>query len=108
MALLKGLLGIMEEGEGKGVELEQGKQMKVILGIEEYIPCGQGSKPFWARGVDMLGYSLNSFRFSNLSFMDTVSPRMSRVVRLQMNEEDTGRILSVSEFVEVVVFHTDS
>ncbi|KAI3447450.1 hypothetical protein Pfo_004115 [Paulownia fortunei] len=102
VALLRELLGMMEEGEGVvGVEGELGKEMEVSLGIEEYIPCGQGNKPFWARGVDMLGYSLNSFRLANLSFKDTVSPRMSRVVRLQMNAEDTGRILSTCDSKEI-------
>ncbi|KAK4432575.1 hypothetical protein Salat_1019700 [Sesamum alatum] len=95
LALLKELLGLVGKGEEEeGVEAEQGKEMEVSLGIEEYIPSGQGNKPFWARGVDMLGYSLNSLRLSNLSFKDTESPRMSRVIRLQMNAEDTGRILS--------------
>ncbi|CAN6807057.1 unnamed protein product, partial [Brassica oleracea var. botrytis] len=36
--------------------------------IEEMIPSGKGDKPFWARGIDVLGYSLNAFWFSNLSF----------------------------------------
>ncbi|KAL8505110.1 hypothetical protein ACS0TY_016351 [Phlomoides rotata] len=84
-ALLSGMLG---------VEAEDGKEMEGSLGIEDCVPSGAGNKPFWARGVDMLGYSLNSFRTANLEFKDTVSPRMSRVVRLQMNADDTARILS--------------
>lgn len=96
VALLSEMLGMMGEGE-LGVKMEDGKEMEVSLGIEDYIPCGQGNKPFWARGVDMLGYSLNSFRLANLGFKDAVSPRMSRVVRLQMSADDTNRILSVSE-----------
>ncbi|KAH6798884.1 GATA zinc finger protein [Perilla frutescens var. frutescens] len=91
-ALLSQLVAIMEEKEG--VEGESGKEMKASFTIEDCIPCGQGNKPFWARGVDMLGYSLNSFRLANLSFKDTASPRLSRVVRLRMNAEDTARILS--------------
>lgn len=86
----------MEEKEG--IEGESGKEMKMSRGIEDCIPCGQDSKPFWARGVDMLGYSLNSFRLANLSFKDTTSPRLSRVVRLRMNADDTALILSVSKF----------
>ncbi|KAK6152291.1 hypothetical protein DH2020_014926 [Rehmannia glutinosa] len=102
VGLLKELLGMMEEEEGvEIVEMDLEKANKVNVAIEEYIPCGKGNKPFWARGVDMLGYSLNSFRLSNLSFEDTVSPRMSRVVRLQMNEEDTGRILSSCNSKEI-------
>ncbi|KAK6126455.1 hypothetical protein DH2020_039791 [Rehmannia glutinosa] len=102
VGLLKELLGMMEEEEGvEIVEMDLEKANKVNVAIEEYIPYGKGNKPFWARGVDMLGYSLNSFRLSNLSFEDTVSPRMSRVVRLQMNEEDTGRILSSCNSKEI-------
>lgn len=93
-ALLSELVAVMEEKEG--IQGESAKEMKVSLGIEDCIPDGQGSKPFWARGVDMLGYSLNSFRLANLSFKDTESPRLSRVVRLRMNADDTGRILAVS------------
>ncbi|KAL2331579.1 hypothetical protein Fmac_019160 [Flemingia macrophylla] len=32
------------------------------------------NNPFWARGIDVLGYSLNALRFSNLSFQDADSP----------------------------------
>ncbi|CAN6981615.1 hypothetical protein IGI04_017522 [Brassica rapa subsp. trilocularis] len=38
--------------------------------IEEMIPSGEGDKLFWAHWMDVLGYSLNAFRFSNLSFVD--------------------------------------
>ncbi|KAL0333492.1 UNVERIFIED_CONTAM: hypothetical protein Sangu_1505400 [Sesamum angustifolium] len=99
LALLRELMGLV--GEGEGVETEHGKEVEVSLGIEEYIPNGQGNKPFWARGVDMLGYSLNSLRLANLSFKNTESPRMSRVIRLQMNAEDTCRILSSCERQEI-------
>ncbi|KAG8374102.1 hypothetical protein BUALT_Bualt11G0096000 [Buddleja alternifolia] len=102
VALLSELLGMMGEGgRGGGVEVELGKEVGVSLGIEEYIPSGEGNKPFWARGVDMLGYSLNSLRLSNFSFKDSVSPRESRVVRLKLNEEDTNQILSSCECKEI-------
>ncbi|XP_042012335.1 uncharacterized protein LOC121760783 [Salvia splendens] len=91
-ALLKELVAFMEAKQG--IQGESGKEMKVSLGIEDCIPSGQGNKPFWSRGVDMLGHSLNSFRLANLSFKDTASPRLSRVVRFKMSEEDTGKILS--------------
>ncbi|KAL3825749.1 hypothetical protein ACJIZ3_021778 [Penstemon smallii] len=92
VALLKELLGLMQ-----GVEMELGNEMEVSLGIEECIPSGEANKPFWARGVDMLGYSLNSLRLSNLDFKDTESTRVSRVVRLRLNAEETARILSSCE-----------
>ncbi|KAL1566140.1 hypothetical protein AAHA92_01781 [Salvia divinorum] len=94
-ALMSELVALMEEKEENRAEsVKENQEMEVSLGIEDCIPSGQGSKPFWARGVDMLGYSLNSFRLANLSFNDTASPRQSRVVRMRMNAEDTGRILS--------------
>ncbi|KAL3623422.1 hypothetical protein CASFOL_032238 [Castilleja foliolosa] len=99
VALLNEMLRMVDE-QG-GVELEIGKEIEVNLGIEEYVPSGQGNKPFWARGVDMLGYSLNSFRLANLEFKDTVSPRMSRVARLQMSEEETARVLSSCDAKEI-------
>ncbi|CAN4117315.1 unnamed protein product [Withania somnifera] len=92
LALLRKLLELMSEKNG-GAELEFLKKMEVGLGIEEYIPAGKASKPFWARGIDMLGYGLNSVRFSNLKFMDSVSRRGSQVVKLKLNKEETGRIL---------------
>lgn len=66
----------------------------VGLGIEDLVPRGKERKPFWARGVDMLGYSLNSFRLSNMEFVDAESARGSRVVRLRIGLEDTTRLVS--------------
>lgn len=91
-AVLRELMGMMGGGVGREIEGEG----EVNLGIEECMPSGKANKPFWARGVDMLGYSLNSFRFSNLDFVDASSPRCSQVVRLRMGADETGRVLSVS------------
>lgn len=98
LALLRKLLELVssEKEDGEGTELELLKKMEVGLGIEEYIPAGKASKPFWARGIDMVGYGLNSLRFSNLKFMDSESTRRSQVVKLQLNKEDTDRILEVN------------
>ncbi|KZV46608.1 hypothetical protein F511_39218 [Dorcoceras hygrometricum] len=103
VALLRDL---MEELKGVDGVAERGmqKEMGTSLGIEEYIPAGQANKPFWAHGVDVLGYSLNSFRFSNLNFKDTLSPRVSRVVRLQLNAEETGRLISGCKRSEIKLF----
>lgn len=84
--------------EAGGTEKELKENDEVSLGIEDLIPNGKANKPFWARGVDMLGYSLNSFRLANLEFRDTDSPRYSQVVRLQMNPQDTEKLLSVCEY----------
>ncbi|KAK4348344.1 hypothetical protein RND71_031099 [Anisodus tanguticus] len=93
LALMRKLLELMSEEDGEGAELELGENVEVGLGIEEYIPTGKANKPFWARGIDMVGYGLNSLRFSNLKFMDSESTRGSQVVKLQLNKEDTDRIL---------------
>ncbi|PON82870.1 GATA zinc finger protein [Trema orientale] len=95
-ALLRGLLSEMggECDGGGGAKRELGENGEGSLGIEEIIPKGKADKPFWARGVDMVGYSLNSFRLAKLDFKDPNSPRQSRVVRLQMNPLDTERLLT--------------
>ncbi|XP_010245495.1 PREDICTED: uncharacterized protein LOC104589017 isoform X2 [Nelumbo nucifera] len=98
VSLLNELLGLIA-GEGKedkkGIEQEVGKEDEVSLGIEALIPSGKANKPFWARGVDLLGYSLNSFRFVNLDFKDTTaSLRSSEVVSLQMDPDETRRLLT--------------
>lgn len=90
VALLKELLLLVAgRGDGGGMMKEE----KVNLAIEDLVPEGKKNKPFWARGLDVLGYSLNAFRFSNLSFVNADSPRRSRMVRLQLNAEETKRLL---------------
>lgn len=98
-ALVRGLVReLAAEGVAGGVERGVEGSGEGSLGIEELIPKGKGDKPFWARGVDMLGYSLNSFRLSNAEFADATSPRLSRVVRLKLDLQDTERLLEVSDF----------
>ncbi|KAA8518562.1 hypothetical protein F0562_016036 [Nyssa sinensis] len=94
VSLLRELLGLMGERDGERTHTELERQEEVSLGIEDYIPSGKANKPFWARGADILGYSLNSFRLANFNFRDVDSPRSSEVVRLQMSSDDTDRILS--------------
>lgn len=91
VALLKELLRLVAGRNGG-----DGREAKVNLAIEDLIPEGKTNKPFWARGLDVLGYSLNAFRFSNLSFVNVDSPRSSRMVRLQLNADETMSLLAVS------------
>ncbi|BFG38579.1 hypothetical protein CerSpe_248530 [Prunus speciosa] len=91
--LLGYLIGGTDDGEGRGIEKEIGSKGEVNSGIEDLVPSRIAKKPFWARGVDMLSYSLNSLRLTNLKFKDTKSARSSQVVRFQMNQEETQRIL---------------
>lgn len=90
MALLAGGGGGGEEGQSRNGE------NGVNLGIEDLIPKKDSWKPFWARGKDLIGYSLNGLRTHCLSFQDTDSARSSEVVRLVVDQDETNRILSVS------------
>lgn len=100
VSLLRELLEFVtaQSGYGEGVEREIEDNVGVNFGIEQLIPAGKANKPFWARGIDMLGYSLNSFRLSNLDFIDVDSPKRSQLVRLQMTPLDTQKLLAVSIF----------
>ncbi|KAJ0715547.1 putative alcohol acetyltransferase/N-acetyltransferase [Helianthus annuus] len=87
--LLKELLGlycdketVKEEGLGLG------------LAVEDCVPAGKGNKPFWLRGKDVIGYSVNSFRFSNLVVKESGVPDSTRFVRLKIGVEETDRILN--------------
>ncbi|XP_017977729.1 PREDICTED: uncharacterized protein LOC18598266 [Theobroma cacao] len=97
VALLKELLELVGGGRSKVEEIAKGndeQEVELSLGIEDLIPSGKANKPFWARGVDMLGYSLNSFRLANLNFVDANSARRSQVVRLQMNPDETDGLVA--------------
>ncbi|ONH96038.1 hypothetical protein PRUPE_7G103700 [Prunus persica] len=95
VSLLREVVGLMGGGdEGGEVNMEIRNEGEVNLGIEDLIPSGKGKKAMWVRGMDMLSYSVNSLRLTNLKFTDNKSARVSQVVRLQMNEDDTQRVLN--------------
>lgn len=100
VALLKELLDRVGGGvkEGEGTEMELERKGKARLAIEDLIPEGKTDKPFWARGLDVVGYSLNSFRFSNLVFVDADSPRGSKVAKLHLDKDETERLIVVSNY----------
>ncbi|KAI3811650.1 hypothetical protein L1987_21376 [Smallanthus sonchifolius] len=77
-----------------GVDMVKDDGLGLGLAVEDCIPAGKANKPFWARGADMLGYSVNSFRFSNLEFKEIGLPDSTRFVRLKIGSDDTDRILS--------------
>ncbi|CAI0462283.1 unnamed protein product [Linum tenue] len=61
------------------------------LGIEEYIPSGRANKPFWARGEDMLGYSLNALRTAHLEFVDAAgSPPLLSLGEAMLSSDHTS------------------
>ncbi|KAK8961243.1 hypothetical protein KSP40_PGU010076 [Platanthera guangdongensis] len=76
-----------------GEEEEEGE---VLLAIEDLISKEDSWKPFWARGKDLVGYSLNGLRSSCLPFMNTGSNRKSEVARLLMEADETKRLLADS------------
>jgi hypothetical protein len=68
----------------------------VEAGLEGRIPKKDAWKPFWARGVDMVGYSINGLRTSTLPFVETGTARSTQMVRLAFGRDDTARLLDVS------------
>lgn len=77
------------------VEEEEEEEVGLGKAIEEMVPSGKGDKPFWARGIDVLGYSLNAVRFSNLSFVDAEdSNRRSQVVRMKLESDQTLKLVA--------------
>ncbi|XP_021289403.1 uncharacterized protein LOC110420418 [Herrania umbratica] len=88
------LMGTEEEETGTQGQKEMMNKGEVSLAIEDLIPKGKAKKALWARGVDMLGYSVNSLRLSNLKFKDAKSPRSSQMVRLLISPDETERILA--------------
>ncbi|PWA54398.1 hypothetical protein CTI12_AA436080 [Artemisia annua] len=89
VSLLKELKDAMGENEGGGGHKEKGN-----AAIEELIPVGKTKKTLWAHGMDMLTYSVNSLRLTDLKFKDAKSPRHSEVLRLKMNAQDTQMLLA--------------
>ncbi|KAL9256406.1 putative small nuclear ribonucleoprotein G [Drosera capensis] len=91
--VLRELMGYMRGRDyGKGSLRIEGES-EDNLGIEELVPRGKGNKPFWARGKDMIGYSLNSLRLSNLRFVDVEGTRRTEMVRLRFDREETARLV---------------
>ncbi|CAA2970483.1 Hypothetical predicted protein [Olea europaea subsp. europaea] len=95
VSLLRELMELAKDGDGGKDEVQKGIEIDTEgnLGIEDLIPSGLAKKTFWVHGMDMLGYSVNSLRLTNLKFKNVKWPRCSEVVRLQMNTQDTDRIL---------------
>ncbi|BAT96048.1 hypothetical protein LR48_Vigan277s001900 [Vigna angularis] len=93
LLLLRELLTLMEGDHGAGQDNSNHKD-EPSLAIEDLVPRGKGKKPVWTRGLDMLAYSLNSLRLSNLKFVDAKNPRFSQVVRLQLNQNETKGVLA--------------
>jgi hypothetical protein len=100
--LLRELLELMMEEKEEIVSEHQNNDKKVSLAIEDLIPREKTKKPLLARGFDVLSYSLNSFRLTNLKFNDTKTTKFSQVMRLQFNQDDTKGILAVRTLINII------
>ncbi|XP_015970537.1 uncharacterized protein LOC107494016 [Arachis duranensis] len=96
VSLLKELLLVMTEAEGEKEEESKNGDPGggLALAIEDLVPCGMAKKAIWTHGIDVLSYSVNSIRQTNLKFHDTRGKRFSQIVRLQLNQPDTNRVLA--------------
>ncbi|KAL3825747.1 hypothetical protein ACJIZ3_021776 [Penstemon smallii] len=94
VTLLRELLELVQVSEGGGTNKGIKNEGEGDMGIESMVPNGMAKKTIWAHGLDMLSYSMSSFRLTNLKFKNTKWPRCSEVVRLQMNTQHTARILA--------------
>ncbi|KAK1300156.1 hypothetical protein QJS10_CPB13g01542 [Acorus calamus] len=66
--------------------------------MEDMIPSESAWKPFWARGMDLVGYSVNAFRSANLAFEDArFDDRSSEVVRVSFGVEESERIINACQ-----------
>ncbi|MCO5614361.1 hypothetical protein L7F22_068640 [Adiantum nelumboides] len=76
-----------------GEKHEEDSAMSLVA-IEDAIPKGHAHKPFWAHGIDILGYSLGSRRHSMLPFENVEqSERHSEIICKKLGTEDTQKLL---------------
>ncbi|KAJ6303823.1 hypothetical protein OIU77_017660 [Salix suchowensis] len=94
VSLLRELVALVSEEVRGAAPKEIADEGEVCLSIEDLAPNKKVKKGLWERGIGMLGYSVNSLRLTNLRFKDSRSPRSSQVVRLQMNQQDTEKIIA--------------
>ncbi|WJX84839.1 hypothetical protein P8452_67367 [Trifolium repens] len=94
VSILRELLVLIKDDDGDEKTEENGLNEKICLAIEDLVPGRKAKKHIWARGLDVLNYSVNSFRFTNLKFNDTKNARFSQVVRMQLDHNDTKRVLA--------------
>ncbi|KAJ3677944.1 hypothetical protein LUZ60_001747 [Juncus effusus] len=95
VSILKELLILMaSEANGDETSIDD---VALKAGIEELIPKRDSSKPFWMRGKDLLGYSINGLRSSTFQFEDTESERRTEMIRFVFTKEETQNLLNECE-----------
>ncbi|CAL4946461.1 unnamed protein product [Urochloa decumbens] len=91
-ALARELVALLGGGEGEeGERVPEDAAAEAAL--EERIPKRDTWKPFWARGLDMVGYSINGLRTSTLPFVETGTERSTQMLRLGLGRDETARLL---------------
>lgn len=94
-ALAREIVALLGNSAEEGGEREP-EDALAAAGLEERIPQRDTWKPFWARGMDMVGYSINGLRTSTLPFVETGTERSTQMLRLGLGRDDTARLLDVS------------
>jgi hypothetical protein len=85
--------------QGSREEGEEEEELQQLPSMEAAIPPGQAKKPFWAHGVDVVGYGLSSRRHAYLPFRNFKAPRMSRFIPATLTIEATDQLLKVISFL---------
>uniref|UniRef100_A0A453FZJ1 Phthiocerol/phthiodiolone dimycocerosyl transferase C-terminal domain-containing protein n=1 Tax=Aegilops tauschii subsp. strangulata TaxID=200361 RepID=A0A453FZJ1_AEGTS len=91
-ALPRELLALLGGAGVGGPEVKE-ETAAVEAGLEKRMRKKDSRKPLWARGVDMVGYSIDGLRASTLPFEETGTARSTQMVRLRFSREDTTRLL---------------
>lgn len=74
-----------------------------LVSLEDGIPPGQADKPFWAHGLDVVGYGLSSRRHAHLPFEDTKSDRVSKLIRAALTADTTTSLLKVLLLLNLLI-----
>ncbi|KAG6403848.1 hypothetical protein SASPL_136081 [Salvia splendens] len=96
---------LMEMVGGSGTEKGIGNEGEGKMGIEGLIPVGMTRKTLWAHGRDVLGYSVNSFRLTNLPFQNTKLPRRSEVIEFVRHDFEVGLHNEISRFYHSAILN---
>uniref|UniRef100_A0A0D9YHS0 Phthiocerol/phthiodiolone dimycocerosyl transferase C-terminal domain-containing protein n=1 Tax=Oryza glumipatula TaxID=40148 RepID=A0A0D9YHS0_9ORYZ len=92
-SLVRELLAQLAGDGAAAAAASEPEDAAVRASLEERIPQRDSWKPFWARGLDMVGYSINGLRTSTLPFEVTGTERSTQMLRLGFDRDETTRLL---------------
>lgn len=95
---------LIQRNNEETVRVSSNAEQVVLPSIEDGIPPGQAKKPFWAHGVDVLGYGLSSRRHAYLPFDDCDAERTSKLIRAALTANATSLLLKVPVLFEFLFF----